>query len=196
MARTSWGLSRISGEIGAARQRCPRLWRVRCVFMSFEPPCAIPLTTRSMSVSISETTPANTKPWQSPNERFRPPGLSRAQELISLCVSLGSPRLNAAVGSDGAKPAAAAARLSDGGTGVIDFHATAYSNRRAPQSLARCSFRVASKEHSHRRPPAPLLVVVRSGSSPVSRPVRRRAVPLGGLRECRPGGSATTAGSP
>lgn len=41
------------------------------------------------------------------------PDFSRAQELISLCVSLGSPRLNAAVGSDGAKPAAAAGRRSD-----------------------------------------------------------------------------------
>src|SRR3954471_21554173 len=41
--------------------------------------------------------------------------------------------------------------------------------------------------------PAPLLVVVRSRSSPVSRSVRRRALALGGLRVCRPGGSARTA---
>jgi hypothetical protein len=127
MARTSWGLSRISGERGAARQRCPRLWRVRCVFMYFEPPCAIPLTAEGCPCPSARRPRRTRSPGSPLNERFRPPGLSRAPELISLGVSLESPRLNAAVGS--AKPAAAAARPSDVSTGA--------ERERAPRPGAR-----------------------------------------------------------
>jgi uncharacterized repeat protein (TIGR01451 family) len=64
---------------------------------------------------------------------------------------------------------------------------------KGPSTATHVELGEALPDGLEQRCPAPLLIVVRSGSSRVSRRVRRRALPLGDLRGGRPEGSATTA---